>query len=358
MQSRVGVAVARIRSSLRGMPTPEAIEIPPVVATFLREIAPLRRDALSLRPLSVAESAKASQALRATMLLAAGLGAIVLVDPGNSDWYCYVSRGLQAGAVFQFDHDGGIEFAFPSLAAFAAALRKAVKGSVSIDDLPHSRAKPLGDQVALAARLVAWVGRDGVEGDVDALRELEAKVAAHLPRLDPDDIDTLAVVAASSNFLMREAAAVFMVAHARRAYIPLAKALAVDRYGQVWRPARAVLTALGAKPPPWTEDQEDEIVGDARGSTGLLFTLVRRANGKLRVTVDEVERKGQGAALSWRPYDSFGKYDFTPAELEDHRNGKPTLLRLLEEIGSAVVGRLELQPKLRKSQTPSQRKRR
>src|SRR4051794_11981198 len=125
------------------MAKPAAVEIPPAVATFLRQIAPLRRDALSLRPLTPAESATASAALRATTLLAAGLGAIVLVDPGNSNWYCCISRGLQAGAVFQFDHDGDIGPAFPSLTAFAAALRKAVKDNLSIDDLPHAPARPL-----------------------------------------------------------------------------------------------------------------------------------------------------------------------------------------------------------------------
>lgn len=67
------------------------------------------------------------------------------------------------------------------------------------------------------AQLVAWVGEDSAGREGDPLRDNEAKVAAHLRRLDPDDIETLAVLATSSNFLMREAAAVFMVAHARRA---------------------------------------------------------------------------------------------------------------------------------------------
>ena len=319
-----------------------------MVVKFLADIAPLRRDDLSIRPLSPEGSVKASAALRATTLLAEGLGAIVLVDPGNSNAYVYVSRGLQAGSVFQFDHDAGIELAFPSLAAFASALRKAVKVGMDIDDLPHATAKPLEKQVALAARIVGWVnqskGPAGIATDAerDALRENENNVASHLPRLDPDDIDTLNVVVASRNFLVREAAAVFMVKHARRTYVPLAQTLAVDSYGQVWRPARQLLTALRAKQPPLTEEQDDEIIGDERGTVGIVFSMVLRANGQVRLIRDDVASKGSGSTFTWEPTGDAQRFDFSPAEIEELRQGKSSLDSQLADIGSRIVRRIEL----------------
>jgi hypothetical protein len=96
-------------------------------------------------------------------------------------------------------------------------------------------------------------------------------------------------------------------------------------------------------------------VGEERGATGLLFTVVRCADGQLRLTVDEVERQGRLSALTWRPYDNFNWYDFPATALQDRRDGK--LRNRFEEIGSTILGRLDLQQELRRSKKRTKKKR-
>jgi hypothetical protein len=317
------------------------MNVPEEVAAFLREIADVRDEKLSINPLSPEASAKASEQW-AEVTLAGSLGFVVLEDANNSDPYGYVTRGPGAGMVMHLAHDGIIKFAFPDLASFGAALRRAVANRTDIEDLRHATLPPLADQAALVAALRGWLEIDATSNKRKSRAdEAEFSIALYLPLLDPEDIDTLRAVALDSNFLMREAAADFMEANPRPAHIPVAEHLAVDNYAQVARPARRALDALGVAQPPLTPKQEDVIPLPDRGPIGGVLSVVDRPGGAARLTFDFARREGDGPASVWRTTESFNFFTLSAEMIEAMTSfGKDYPEDELTHIGRVVVAQL------------------
>lgn len=282
-------------------------------------------------PLTPEAAARATEALRREHPLAKELGLVVLNDSGDSDVYCYVTRGPAVGAVLFVPHDDGLSLAFSSLASLEAALRAAAAAGTALYELPPGAPSPAADQAGLREAVRAAVAEDGDD---------EANVlAVYLPLLAPDDVETLRLAVEHRDFLVREVAARFMAAAPRAAQVPLLAALCGDRYGQVWRPARRALAALKVAGPPYTEEQAYEIDTGERGPTGLAISLVERPDGKCWLVMDDVRRAGVAPPHHWTTDGYFSKERFDLGELlemeTDHKQ--------LADLGLAIIARLGLQ---------------
>ena len=64
------------------------------------------------------------------------------------------------------------------------------------------------------------------------------------PLLDPDDVETLRLVATDGDFLVRESSARFMANAPRASQLALLEVLVTDRYPQVAQPALQAMKAL------------------------------------------------------------------------------------------------------------------
>jgi len=119
----------------RAMPA----QLPPEVATFLRRVAALRDPDLGIDLLSPEGSLEATNALWGEASERSDetpeeLGLFLLTK--GEDVYGYGTRDAAAGKVMFYPHDGPVEVAFSSLAAFERALRKAVETRTPLWDLP------------------------------------------------------------------------------------------------------------------------------------------------------------------------------------------------------------------------------
>jgi hypothetical protein len=263
------------------------MHIPEVVGAFLREVESLRTPELSINPLSPEQAAQRSAQLATTSLFGELLGLIVLDDAGDSNPYCYISRGLGVGMVLHHEHDGTVAIRFPDLASFGESLRNAVVLGHDIGELRGPPLPPHPDQVALRAELRARLTGD----DPDA--ELFARV--FLPLLDPADLETLELAAAAHDFLIRESAAEAMARHPLPVHLPLATRLAADSYPQVQTPARRVLVELKAPLPPPTLNEAD----GQRPRTALGISMIELPDGKVRLFFDDLRRQGVAAPFAW-----------------------------------------------------------
>jgi hypothetical protein len=302
------------------------MQLPDEVVAFLGAVP-----ADPFSPLAPEAAARATDELRRAYPLAKELGLVVLNDSGDSDVYCYVTRGPAAGAVLLVPHDDGLSFAFSSLTALDAALRAAAAAGTAIYELAPGTPAPAADQAGVREAVRAALADDG-EDEANFL-------GVYLPLLAPDDVETLRLAVESRDFLVREVAAGFMAAAPRAAQVPLLEALCRDTYGQVWRPARRALAALNVAGPPYTEDQAYEVDTGERGPTGLAISLVERPDGKCWLVMDDVRRAGVAPPFHWTTDGYFSKDRFDLSKLlemeTDHKE--------LADLGLAIIARLGLQ---------------
>jgi hypothetical protein len=201
------------------------------ILAFLRHVP-----AVPFGPLTPEDALRVTKELWAQAPLAEEMGLVVLNDTHDSNHYCVITRGPAAGAVVFVPHDDGASFAFPNLRVLEDVMVRAGLDGTEIWDIdpapptPHPNQRPLRDH--LRAALAG--ARDDAANVVGML----------LPLLDPEDVETLRLVAADRNFLIRESGASFMASAPRPSHVPLLEALVADDYPQVQRPARAALDAL------------------------------------------------------------------------------------------------------------------
>lgn len=214
-------------------------DAPAELLAFLDQAASLHSEPLGIAVLGRDACREYSRAVRGSALGEA-LGLVALEDANNSMPYCYVVRGPSAGMVLQFNRLDGQSLRYPSLAAFAAALRTALAEGTHIDDLAPAAIPPSARQAEVVARLL---GALAPRADQDAYADAAALVEL-LPLLHPDNLQVLEALAADSDFYIREYVALFLKRHARPEYEAMARRLAEDRYGQVARPAAEAAKAI------------------------------------------------------------------------------------------------------------------
>jgi hypothetical protein len=208
-----------------------AMQLADDVLAFLRDVP-----AAPFCPLSPEDAVRVTQKLWARASLAEAMGLVVLNDTDDSDHYCLATRGPAAGAVMFLPHDDGAEFAFPNLRALHDAMVRAASEGTEIWDVEPAPPTPHPDQPALREHLRACIASDG--------DDTSNVVSMLLPLLDPEDIETLRLLATDRDFLVRECVACFMARAPRQSHLPLLEALISDDYPQVQRPARTARSAL------------------------------------------------------------------------------------------------------------------
>lgn len=307
------------------------MDIPEVVATFLRELDALRIPELGINPLSPEESARQSAQLAKMSPFAKHLGLIVLDDANDSNPYCYVSRGLATGMVLHHDHEGDVLVRFPDLASFGDELRKlAVRGD-HIDELRFAERLRLPDQAALRAELRERIAAND--------KWSEPFVRVFLPLLDPADVETLELAVSARDFYIREAAGHVMARAPLPAHLPLAQRLVVDTHRQVRTPARRVLVALKVPLPP--PEPKGEYVDDGeRPRTALCVSMIELPNGQVRVLIDDLQRQRSEPPFTWTAKRFETHVDVNRGTMY---GGQPTDLRQEQDLGGYVLALLERQ---------------
>ncbi len=174
------------------------MRIPSEVDTFLRRVSALRNPALGIEPLTPDEALRATadlwriSAVSRGDLLPEEMGFIVLT--AGHDPYGFGTRGAAAGRVIWYPHDATAEVAFPSLDAFASALRTALATDTAIWDLPRETATdgPAGDLLHPASSSASeGLSTPTAQAFVDALAE--APLLACVGEPLPGDWDAVAV---------------------------------------------------------------------------------------------------------------------------------------------------------------------
>jgi hypothetical protein len=201
------------------------------ILAFLRDVP-----AAPFCPLTPEDAVRATQELWERAPLAEAMGLVVLNDTNDSNHYCVVTRGPASGAVVFVPHDDSAGFAFPGLGALRDVMVRAASDGTEIWDIEPAPPTPHQNQIPLRDHLRASLA--GARDDAANL------VGMLLPLLDPEDVETLTLVASDPDFLIRESVARFMASSPRPSHVPLLEALAGDHYPQVQRPARAALSAL------------------------------------------------------------------------------------------------------------------
>jgi hypothetical protein len=306
------------------------MQIPEVVAAFLREVELLRTPELHINPLSPEEAAQQSTDLAKTSIFGELLGLIVLDDANDSNPYCYISRGLGAGMVVHHEHDGTVAVRYPDLVSFGEALRDAVVGGDDIRDLRPARCKPHPDQAGLRAELRTRL--TGKDPDAEPFSRL------FLPLLDPSDVETLELAAAAHDFFIRESAGEAMARNPLPQHLPIATRLAVDPHPQVRTPARRVLVMLKAPLPPPTLRRRYEDDGQ-RPRTALGVSMIDLPEGMVRLVIDDLRRQGSDAPFGWSTKRFVFHLDVDMGAL--HR-GQLDMQRLVD-VGINVLGLLSRQ---------------
>jgi hypothetical protein len=307
------------------------MDIPEVVATFLRELDALRIPQLGINPLSPEESARQSAQLAKMSLFAKHMGLIVLDDANDSNPFCYVSRGLATGMVLHHDHEGDVLVRFPDLASFGDELRKlAVRGD-HIDELRFAPRLRLTDQAALRAEL-----RERLAAN-DKWTEPFARV--FLPLLDPADVETLELAVSADDFYIREAAGHAMARAPLPAHLPLAQRLMADPQAQVRTPARRVLVALKV-PLPAPEPDTAYVDDGQRPRTALCVSMLELPDGQVRVVIDDLQRQRTEPPFTWTAQRFEVYVDVNRGSMHD---GQPTDPRQLADLGGYVLALLERQ---------------
>jgi hypothetical protein len=302
----------------------EVLQLPAEVLAFLRDVP-----AQPFCPLTPEAAARRSAKLQQRHPLAAELGLVRLNDPKNSDFYAYVTRGPAAGVVLFLPHDDGLSFAFPSLTSLGEALRVAAAAGTDIEDLqPVGSAASVVDQPAVRGRV-----RAALAGD-DAANAL----AAYLPLLADDDVETLGLAATDGDFLVREVAAKRMARAPHAAQVPLLEALCGDRYGQVWKRARDAFAALGIEGPPLSEEHAFEIDTGERGTTGVVISMVTRNTGAALLVMDDARRAGDAPPYQWNAEGHAETVRFDLTALVEHEIDRKDLA----ELARSVIARLAL----------------
>jgi len=241
-------------------------DAPAELLAFLDQAASLQSKPLGIAVLGRDACREYSRAVRGTAWGEA-LGLVALDDANNSMPHCYVLRGPAAGMVLQFNRVDRQSLRYPSLAAFASALRAALAGGTHIEDLAPATIAPSARQAEVVARLL---GAMAPRADQEAYADAAAAVELLLPQLNPDNLPVLQALASDTDFYIREYVALFLKRHACPAYEALASRLAEDGHGQVARPAaeaaKAIRRMLG-------EARRDAI---ARARAGAVDVQVRR----------------------------------------------------------------------------------
>lgn len=302
------------------------MQIPEVVAAFLLEVEALRAPELHINPLSPEEAAQQSDDMTETSIFGELLGLVVLDDAGDSNPYCYISRGPGAGMVLHHEHDGTIGIRFPDLASFGEELRSAVARGDDIHDLRHPPRLRHPDQAALRAELRARL----TGGDDDA----EPFARVFLPLLDPADVETLELATAADDFAIRESAAEVMARHPLPEHVALATRLALDGYAQVRTPARRALVALKAPLPPVAVGPSRDDGQRPRMALGVC--MLDLPDGKVRLLFDDLRRQGDAAPFAWSTKGHVMHLDVDLGALQRGQLGSERLA----DIGINVLGLL------------------
>lgn len=160
------------------------------------------------------------------------LGLWALNDANDSNPYGYITKGPCKGAILHFFHDDGPTVDFPDLASFVAAMEAAGQAGLDID-LMKKTEKPTYDCKEAIESLLQ-------EGNI----ENETMICLYID-CSEDLPDHLVTEAAEHESLhIRESIAIWLTRNPAPQHLPLAKALAEDRAGQVARPGKVARKAI------------------------------------------------------------------------------------------------------------------
>lgn len=190
----------------------------------------LKADDLSINPLTRKAAATYAASIR-QIPVGEQLGLVPLEDANNSKPFCYITKGLATGMIFQFNRGDGQGLRYPSLASFVNTLRLAKENGTDIEDLVPVPIPAIAKQADISTRLIEALSMDPAEA--------EFAVENLLPLLNPQNLDVLEALSQTDNFLIRESVAIFLARNPRTQHEHMAQRLAADRYGQVARPAAA-----------------------------------------------------------------------------------------------------------------------
>jgi len=155
-------------------------------------------DELELNLLPVADALRWTKDFREFHPVVNCLRGFILDDPNTSNHHIYLSAKCCAGAVFHLSHDSESPIVFPSLSAYAAAAREAIRMEQSLTTYHQDTGIELSDQAGLS-QLVA----DLLDGRFDC--EGAEIILALIPSMDLTDLALLERLARIDDFYIAEA---------------------------------------------------------------------------------------------------------------------------------------------------------